>query len=517
MKHYYFYFILFLLPLSVFSQTTFYYSLDYDEDLTWGTQVTEIQDKYIIVGLENCNGKGCVAWLSANEEGLFLDRFYPVDSTLSITTAPKDSYLKLGNQHFITATISNPDGTADILINKVNPVEKEIVWSSLFTGNLENIPTTLRKNNSGEIFAYHSKLFSQSPFVSITNLVKLDTLGNIIWQTPIGIEDDYNNAFNHLPLPSGEHLTFYAACEPDVFCQSFFTGYGLYTTKVDESGNELWSRELRRGHYTRWHGTDPVLLDDGLVALNWIHDSLPLPAGEIRAQDMLIWMDQEGEIVNEFFFPRDRERNIRSMTKAANGDIIGAGSVAMDDLELGRGGYVFRMAPDGTLLWERYLADVRFPLDQHFFNDVIESNDGGIVLTGQLQDSFPNSDPFPNNPNVWLVKLDSLGCLEPGCTRFQVMGAVVGTEDLPIQNETSPLRIYPNPTATFAQLQWPSEVEVSYPLEVRVVDLAGRIVLQHTFRDDPIVLQCQSWPPGYYVVQVQDSDGRQWVERLVVR
>ena len=208
------------------------------------------------------------------------------------------------------------------MISEIDPIAREVVWTKTFGSELEDVPTRLIADNQQHIFAYYSAMLSESPFTSITNLLKLDTLGNIIWQTPIGIEDDYNNAFNHLHLPNGDHLTFYAACEPGVFCQDFLTGYGLYVTKVDTAGAQLWSQELRRGHYTRWHGTDPVLLNDGLVVLNWIHDTFPLPADSVRFQDMLLWMDEDGEIVREFFFPKDRERNIRSMTKAANGDII---------------------------------------------------------------------------------------------------------------------------------------------------------------------------------------------------
>ncbi|MEL6971078.1 MAG: T9SS type A sorting domain-containing protein, partial [Bacteroidota bacterium] len=424
------------------------------------------------------------------------------------------SYLQMDSLHFITASIVYPDGNIDALVSGIDPLTQEILWTKTFGTELEDVPTRLIADDDQHMFAYYSAMLSESPFISITNLLKLDTLGNVLWQTPIGIEDDYNNAFNHLHLPSGDHLTFYAACEPGVECQSFLTGYGLYSTKVDSLGNELWSQELRRGHYTRWNGTDPVLLDDGLIALNWIHDTFPLPADTVRFQDMLLWIDQDGEIVREFFFPKDRERNIRSMTKAANGDIIGAGSVDLGALDLGRAGYVFRMRPDGTLLWERYLADVRFPLNSHFFNDVIEAEDGGIVLTGLLQDSIPGSDPPLNNPNVWLVKLDSFGCLEPGCSRFQVMGATVNIEEAVAS--TAPLRLFPNPTATFTQLQWPSGTELSYPLQVQVYDLMGRPVLQRTFQQDPLVLQCSEWVAGYYLVQVHDREGRQWTGKLVV-
>lgn len=498
-----------------YNQTTFYQSLDEGGDNIWGVQVTETTYGYAIIGLESCEQAGCSSWYLVDEAGSFQEKFtlFPGHER-SIKPSSEGSYLLIDSTHYLTLTTSTIENETDILICSFDFDLQDTIWCKVFGDQLRDVPTQIIADGQKNIYAYHGRTLSDSPVLIITELIKLDSAGNTLWNVDIGIENSYNVNFNHLHLPNGDHLTFYAACELGANCLGF-TGYGLYATRVDTAGQQLWSQELRRGYFSYWHGTDPVLLDDGLIALNWIHDTLPLPADSVRYQDMLIWMDQDGEIVREFFFPKDRARNIHSMTKATNGDIIGAGSVSLYDLELGQGGYVFRMSPNGTLRWERYLADVRFPIDNHFFNDVIEAEDGGIVLTGSLQDSFPNADPFPNNPNIWLVKLDSTGCLEPGCGRFQVMGTTVNTEE--VHNSDNSLRLFPNPTASFTQLQWPPDTPLRYPLNVQVYDLAGRSILQRQFTQAPTVLQCQNWPPGYYAVHVRDQEGRQWVQKLVVR
>lgn len=500
------------------AQPAFYQSLDTEGDNVWGTQVIETQNSFAIIGLETLTGFiGSTSWYLTNEYGELIDKI-PLFEGHDMDIKPSDegSYLYVDGVHYLTLTETTSDNEIDILICAFDDTLVDTFWCKTIGTIERDIPTRLLPASENHIMAFHSRTLSTSPLRIIVELIKLNEVGEIIWRTDIGIEDSYNTAFNHLALPNGDHLTFYAACEPDTDCQSWLVGYGLYATKVNSSGDQLWTQELRRGDFLRWHGTDPLLLDNGLIALNWIDDVVEVAPFDVRFQDMLLWIDQEGEIVNEYFFPRDRVRDIYSMTKAANGDIIGAGSINMADLELGSGGYVFRMSPEGELLWERFLADVRYPLDQHFFNDVIEAEDGGIVLTGMFQDSFPNINPSPNNPNVWLVKLDSTGCLEPGCGTFQVMGAVVSTEEAPVA-ATPELRMYPNPTATFAHLRWSDEAEVTYPLEVQVYDLAGRPVLARTFAASPSVVQCADWPAGYYVVQVRDRQGRQWVERLVVR
>lgn len=497
----------------LWAQSTFYQSLDWEADNTWGTQVLINEDNgYQVLGIGTCAFSACPLLYEINQFGEVENRaslFF--DTEVGIRPISKGSYLKLDTTHLMALT--SDINQTDVLLCAFDSSLQDTVWCEFFGGQYDDITNRLVKSNDGNFLSFYSSKLATSPAESISYLAKRDHQGNVMWSTLIGIEGEFNNAFNHLALPNGDHLTFYAACEPGVDCQGWFIGYGLYVTKVNSVGEQLWTQELRRGDFLRWHGTDPLLLDNGLVALNWIDNVVEVAPFDVRFQDMLIWMDQEGEIVQEYFFPRDRIRDIYSMTKAANGDIIGAGSINMADLELGSGGYVFRMSPEGELLWERYLADVRYPIDQHFFNDVIEAEDGGIVLTGLFRDSFPDGSL---NPNVWLVKLDSMGCLEPGCGTFQVMGAVVSTDEVSAASRGE-LQLYPNPTASFAHLQWPENTELTYPLDIQVYDLTGRPLLSRRFATSPVVVQCADWPPGYYVVQVRDREGRQWVERLVVK
>lgn len=212
-----------------------------------------------------------------------------------------------------------------------------------------------------------------------------------------------------------------------------------------------------------------------------------------------------------------RSIDVGGRAKAANGDIIAAGSVVLDDLDLGTGGWVFRMSPQGELRWQRYLADARFPLNQHYFTDVVEAPDGGIVLTGLFQDSFPNYEPYINNPNIWLVKLDSTGCLEPDCGLFQIMGTtVVATEQAVELPKTATLHLFPNPAAGFFQLRWLEDGPNPYPLAVEIFNTSGQRIQQETLTASPAIIDCAQWPPGMYLVRARSREGKVLLGKVVV-
>jgi hypothetical protein len=96
---------------------------------------------------------------------------------------------------------------------------------------------------------------------------------------------------------------------------------------------------------------------------------------------------------------------------------LGAGYV--DKLDNGIGGWVFAMSQEGELLWNREIVDLRFPAKLSLFNAVEESEDGGVILIGYIIDTLSNSQE--NNQNIWLVKLDSLGCLDLKCNDLQII------------------------------------------------------------------------------------------------
>lgn len=107
---------------------------------------------------------------------------------------------------------------------------------------------------------------------------------------------------------------------------------------------------------------------------------------------------------------------------ANNGDIIGIGYIScflvFEEWEviIDNVGFIFWMFLEGEFKWKCYIFDDWFFLVFFsYFNNGVEFFNGDLVFIGIYQDIFLNQEFFINNINIWLVCIDSMGCLVFGC------------------------------------------------------------------------------------------------------
>ncbi len=167
-------------------------------------------------------------------------------------------------------------------------------------------------------------------------------------------------------------------------------------------------------------------------------------------------------------------------------------------------GMLHKLDANGNVLWSRYYAHYTgLPVGyDHIFNAVQPTSDGGFILTGEAQGQSP-----PNRSRLWLVKLDSLGCLVPGCN-------TVGVEEFESELQGA-LRISPNPANELVSvdLALPEGYRLDGAVQAIVVDAQGKEVLQLPLSTNTMHLRgiadVQSMPSGLYYVHLRDA--RKWL------
>ena len=131
--------------------------------------------------------------------------------------------------------------------------------------------------------------------------------------------------------------------------------------------------------------------------------------------------------------------------------------------------------------------------------------------------------PSGYGQDVWGIKTDEHGCLEPGCHLITGM-------ETQITNLSGALKVWPNPvaagTAVQVEVQLPEGFAVQGALRLTVTDAAGRLVHEevldqggHRERSDAnsTGLVRAHWHPGLYHLHLHDNT--RWIAgaKLVVQ
>jgi hypothetical protein len=77
--------------------------------------------------------------------------------------------------------------------------------------------------------------------------------------------------------------------------------------------------------------------------------------------------------------------------------------------------------------------------------------------------------------------------------------------------ETLKVSIFPNPATDAVQIQGQGLTAV------RLMDISGRVILEENIVSDRHTVRLESVPPGLYLIEVRDAQGRRQAKKLVVQ
>jgi hypothetical protein len=184
----------------------------------------------------------------------------------------------------------------------------------------------------------------------------------------------------------------------------------------------------------------------------------------------------------------------------ADGSFIICGSLRNTALGLADKGMLYKFDEQGNTIWSRFYSHYSGlpPGYPQQFKDVKQTSDGGFILTGVTEGIAP-----PNPQRLWLLKLDSVGCLVPGCN-------TVGVEEFETQLQSA-LQLSPNPASERVQvsLALPEGYRLQGEVQTMLVDAQGKEVKRRTIgvsgaqlRTD---LEVSGLPSGLFYVHLRDD------------
>lgn len=448
----------------------------------------------------------------------------------------------------------NPNGS-----NRMNVMKIDLEGDSLFSKSWSDSPNSYyigwmdpANKTQDDGFVLGGGYLDQGTGINYTLLTKWDSDLDTLWTRQIGDTANWNTGRDAIELEdgrialvgltdisiqnyqimvalfesNGDHIwtNYYGDLESDEdygFVATEIPGDGIYIgggielalgginapriIKIDYDGNLVWDEIYDDfDHNNGW--AVPLATSDGKLYFSanqfdyedefYEYDVTRLV--NVDSQDgSILWEDTYGEA--------NRNQASFNVKEDFSGNIVISGDQAN---ETGQSqGFLKKISSEGELLWDRGFQYSDVLGSVHYNFDTEPTPDGGYVGCGYMI-TIP---PEPNSPSqdLWVYKLDSMGCFVPGCgvgvEEFRKKEGLMKIGPNPV-NKGQFLNVYISKLATF---------EVQY---LNLIDAQGRLVKKVPVNgsDSTIIIMVSDLQSGAYLIELEGNNQVLECERLIV-
>jgi hypothetical protein len=325
-------------------------------------------------------------------------------------------------------------------------------------------------------------------------LIKTDSLGNELWKRTYG-----NTRW--------EQGYAVDVCRDGGYIVSGLDDGRVWVFKTDSSGNKLW--EKRYGNTALGNAAPQGVIqtqDSGYIftsgwGLNqagtnswqyepWIQklDSTGDSLWAWKSNDWVVWG-------YESYATDIHENDDGTLVAVGQERLLNPTDTTLPYKYLA---FVVKLDRNGQELWKHHYfhPEASNSFAQHFLYRIEPTPDGGYVTAGYF------AAPDTGTQDAWVLKLDSNGCLIPGC----IITAVEHEPQLP----RGEVLVYPNPARDFITVELGPQ---RFKDQTFVLfDLQGKRVLERRLNQPISQISLQDLPMGIYLYRVGNVSGKLVVE-----
>ena len=430
-------------------QTTFNKTYDFSHGIDQVYAVTTINDGYILVGSGYGNEVGAffdikIKYAKIDYEGnLVWQKFIGAPDT-NFFVYPKSSIATLdGNVIFCGSRQSLT--TSEIHLIKINSTTGDTIFMKRFDNDDEIYGLQVRELNDGSLIILGYDSNDSFAFF----FIKTTPDGQFVWDkrygtTTEGYPTEFNIVDDTIYTVNGNYL-----CAPE----------GYWIRRMDSNGNVI-STNYFNGDCV---GNGLKSETEGYYGAGAYYSVPPYQTFSYRtdADGNVLWHYETSIDMDTLEYEQLFPDIVKELP---NGDLIVAGYYSSNYL----GSYIGLISKiniEGVAYWERFYTATPDPSDDNIIYDIDFCIDGGYILAGSAFGAEESE-----GQNFWALKLDSVGCLIPGCDTLDI-------NITEYQYNVGNIEVYPNPVLESAivriNLNSASSVnEVNYT----VSDITGRII-----------------------------------------
>jgi len=360
-------------------------------------------------------------------------------------------------------------------------VQLQIDYSIRFYKVLESGPDDIR------LYIDLASANTDDPLTRRDGYIRIDSLGREVDRIYLDPDGDYQWAFNIIPVGDSHYLRVVSPRPPSFWVELRFE-------LLDTLYNRIWSYEIGPEDSA---GGGPVCADAaGNIYFTWRQD----PTGEGAWYNILpaiVSLSPTGDFRwIRYFAERDNDPIFYSIMTTADGRIIASGQEGNEDLNGGRHrtGLVVCIDTAGTKLWERRYVLEESSVSGNNFRYMTGAGDGGIVLTGESL--------IPGDSDAYIMKVDSEGCLLPGCELYNFISIYTHTEDIDqpehfFKHSVMAGRLLIRPDGPMPPGRWRYEIYA----------MSGQPMSTGWLDDAVTEIEIADYMPGMYVLRIWETSG----------
>lgn len=305
-----------------------------------------------------------------------------------------------------------------------------------------------------------------------------DSLGNILRYTHFEKPDSNNLEVLNYIMQSGSGDIY---CVGENFINTTYNK-GLII-KLSKDGEFIWRREIEQSKYGYFTDFCKELSNGNILLVGSKY--LPFFIDSAQVWTSVIVIDSSGKKIKENNFFRNFDSNNSKCITDQSGNIICVGGIIDSDTSFSRG-YLIKLNSNGDSIYRREFTHGWTDRDQVFFN-IANASDGGYYLTGF---NWVQGD---NSSKAWIVKVDSNGCVVPGCN------TAVNVE--PTEYDELFL-VYPNPVSDKLTIFLNDQTYEVRAYTLSIYDINGREVIQKKIQGMRSNFDFTNYSQGMYMYRI---------------
>ncbi|MBP7400183.1 MAG: T9SS type A sorting domain-containing protein [Chitinophagales bacterium] len=472
------------------AQATFNKTIDFSNGDDVGFGIVKLNDGYILIG----NGWGY-------EIGEYFDekiKYAKIDfegnllwqKVLGSVDSQYYSYFIAGqlltDGNIVFAGSKAADGLSNVLLVKFNPNTGDTIFTKTYFSEQWQTGMQVFEFSNGDLLLFCAG--GASVFYR-TILKKTDADGNLLWSKLIGDFGEYNSTVMG-PIDSENIFyllhAFIDCPTPKYEIRKFDSAGTILTEEIHEGGcftNGI--KSIVGGYY-----------GGGINKPDYPYNSLVF---RLDDSDELLWIFNSTYDIDTIY---DNFLQLSVGFEYPNGDLLVIGYLATEPVG-DYHGYIARVDINGNAIWERrYLSPGGLGQDNRI-HDIELTDAGGIIIAGAAY-----GEVYAEDQNFWVMQLDSVGCLVPGCDSLDV-----SILPMPFNND---FIVFPNPANEYCVIQTGTPLKSNTSIELFSTNGALIKTYQINAGNISATLTLENIPAGMYFIKVQNEDDVNVVLKLMV-